>query len=199
LNCINAKVFITGSALQFQNKELPIDENIPFEASSPYSVARIQSTYAARYYRNKFGMNIYIGYLFNHDSPLRKEQYVNQHIVKTIKRIHSGSIEKLEIGNIEVKKEFNFAADLMEAVWILVNQNNINEAVIGSGKAYSIEEWIEYCFNKINKKWQDHVIFKTNYQPDYKILTCNPRLIKSLGWKPNVSFYQLADLMMGQI
>lgn len=190
------KVFISGSAMQFENNGLPIDEHTPFEPSSAYSVSRIHSVYAARYYRKKFGLNIYIGYFFNHDSPLRTEQHVNQKIARAIQRINKGSNEKLELGNIEVRKEFNFAADVVEAVWILVNQDKIYEAVIGSGKAYSIKEWLEYCFSKINKNWQDYVVIKNNFVSEYDVLVSNPATIKSLGWEPRLNFNQLADLMM---
>ncbi len=196
LHCPLAKVFISGSAMQFQNNGLPIDEQTPFEASSPYSVARIQSVYAARYYREKFGLQVYVGYFFNHDSPLRTEHHVNQKIVQAVKRIQAGSSEKLEIGNMDVKKEFSFAGDIVEAVWLLVNQSTVFEAIIGSGKAYSIKEWAEYCFKKINKNWQDHVISNGNFKSEYNVLVSNPRLIKSLGWEPKINFHQLADSMM---
>jgi GDPmannose 4,6-dehydratase len=199
LLCPDTKVFISGSAMQFENNGLPIDEHTPFEPSSAYSVARIHTVYASRYYRNKFGLKVYIGYFFNHDSPLRTEQHVNQKIVRAIQRINKGSNEKLQLGNIEVRKEFNFAADVVEAVWILVNQDKIYEAVIGSGKAYSIKEWLEYCFSKINKNWQDYVVIKDNFVSEYDVLVSNPATIKSLGWEPRLNFSQLADLMMDDV
>ena len=83
LHCPATKVFLSGSAMQFKNEGFPISEQTPFEASSPYSVARIQSVYAARYYRDKFGLKVYVGYFFNHDSPLRTEQHVNQKIASS--------------------------------------------------------------------------------------------------------------------
>ena len=102
----------------------------------------------------------------------------------------------MELGNIDVKKEFNFAGDVVEAVWMLVNQDIVHEAVIGSGKAYSIKDWVEYCFNKIDKKWREHVISKNNFATEYDVLVSNPKLIKSLGGEPKVNFHQLADVMM---
>jgi len=199
LNCSTAKVFLSGSAMQFKNDGLPIDEKTPFQASSPYSVARIQSVYAGRYYRETFGLQVYVGYFFNHDSPLSAEQHVNQKIVKAVKRIAAGSKEKLELGNIDVQKEFNYAGDVVEAVWMLVNQDKVFEAIIGSGKAYSIRDWLEYCFKKTKNNWQDFVEIKQNYIPEYTILVSNPKLIRSIGWQPRVDFYQLADLMLGDL
>jgi len=197
LHCPKAKVFIPGSALQFKNSGLPIDEQSSFEASSPYAIARIHSVYAARYYRTKFGLQVYVGYFFHHDSPFRAEHHINQKIVKTVNRISAGSSEKLELGNIEIKKEFNFAGDIIEAVWLLVNQNIVFEAVIGSGIAYTIREWADYCFNRINKNWQEYIIIKNNYHSEYDVLVSNPNVMKSLGWVPEVNFHQLADMMMG--
>jgi GDPmannose 4,6-dehydratase len=196
LSCPQAKVFLSGSAMQFKNEGQPINENTPFEAKSPYAVARIQSVYAGRYYRDAFGLSVYIGYFFNHDSVRRTEEHVNQKIVQTIKRIKSGSEEKLELGNIDVKKEFNYAGDIVEAVWMMVNQDAVFEAVIGCGEAHSIKEWVEYCFNKIGKNWQDYVTVRKNYAPEYDVLVSNPKLITSIGWKPKINFEKLADLMM---
>lgn len=196
LHCSSAKVFLSGSAMQFKNEELPIDEQTPFEAKSAYAVARIQSVYAARYYSSAFGIKTYVGYFFNHDSPLRSEQHVNQKIVKTALRISQGSKEKLTLGNIEVQKEFNYAGDIIEAVWSLVNQNKITEAVIGCGKAYKIKDWLTYCFEKKKLNWKEHVILDDNFIPEYKILISNPKLIMSCGWQPKVNFNQLANMMI---
>ena len=189
------KVFLSGSAMQFENKGLPIDEQTPWLASSPYSVARIQSVYAGRYYQ-KIGIAVYVGYFFNHDSPYRAERHVNQKIVKAAKYLSNGNSEKLQLGNIDVQKEFNFAGDVVEAIWRLVNQNAVYEAVLGSGKAYSIKDWVEYCFKKTNKNWKEYVEIKQHFVPEYQILVSNPKLIKSLGWQPKVEFSQLADMMM---
>ena len=196
LHCPASKVFLSGSAMQFKNEGLPIDEQTPFEASSPYSIARIQSVYAGRYYRSAFGLKVYVGYFFNHDSSLRSERHVNQKIVCSVKRIANGSTEKLEFGNIDVKKEFNYAGDVVEAVWTLINQDTVFEAIIGSGDAHSIQEWVEYCFKKINRNWEDYVMINHDFIPDYKILVSNPELIRSIGWQPKVDFYKLADIMM---
>nr|WP_321496404.1 GDP-mannose 4,6-dehydratase [uncultured Methanolobus sp.] len=196
IHCPAAKVFLSGSAMQFKNEELPINEQTPFEANSPYSVSRIQSVYAGRYYRSAFDLKVYVGYFFNHDSPLRSERHVNQKIVSSVKRIANGSDEKLILGNIDVKKEFNYAGDVVEAVWTLVNQDTVFEAIIGSGIAYSIREWVEYCFKKVNIDWKEHVIIEQDFIPEYKILVSNPELIRSIGWRQKVDFHKLADIMM---
>jgi GDPmannose 4,6-dehydratase len=196
LHSKHSRVFLSGSAMQFKNEGKPINESSPFEASSAYSVARIQSVYAARYYRRSFGLKVYTGYLFNHDSFLRTEKHVNKKITAAVNKIKNGSKLKLVLGNIDVKKEFNFAGDVVEAIWILVNQDKIYEAVIGSGKAYSIKEWLTFCFEKNNLVWQDFVDIKKDFLPEYEVLVSDPALIMSLGWQPKTSFFQLADNML---
>lgn len=189
------KVFLSGSALQFENSGAPIDENTPFAASSPYAVSRIQSIYAGRYYRT-LGAQVYAGYFFNHDSPRRTERHVNQKIALAAKRIAAGSLEKLELGDITVRKEFNFAGDIVKAVWTLVNQDTVYEAVIGSGKVYGIVDWLELCFSHVGKDWREHVIKKTNFKSGDNVLQSNPAIIKSLGWLPEVEIGELAEMMM---
>lgn len=192
----STRVFLSGSAMQFKNEGQPINENTPFEANSPYAIARIQSTYAGRYYRNCFGLKVYTGYFFNHDSPLRTENHINQKIVRIAQQISAGRNELLEIGNIHVEKEFNFAGDLMEAIWILVNQDEIYEAVIGSGIAHSIEDWARSCFETVNLDFEKYLQLKNDFKAEYKILVSDPKVILSLGWKPKMDFNSLVKLMM---
>lgn len=186
----NTKVFLSGSAMQFENDGSPIDENTKFAATSPYAASRIASVYAARYYRLR-GRQVYVGYFFNHDSPRRSEQHVNQKIARAARRG-----EPIEIGDVNVKKEFNYAGDAVEAVWRLVNQDVIYEAVIGSGEAHSIEEWLAICYALANRDWREYVTIKANYKPEYNVLISNPALIKSLDWHPLVDINGLAKIMM---
>ena len=190
----HSRIFLSGSAVQFQNNGKPINEATPFAALSPYAISRIASVYSGRYYRS-LGMRIYVGYFFNHDSPLRTERHVNQKIISAVKRIAGGSKEILEIGGISTKKEFNFAGDIVEAVWKLVNQEKYFEAVIGSGKAYAIKDWIKICFDIAKLDWKKYVIKKEGFTSEYKLLVSDPSIIKSLGWIPKVNIHQLAKLM----
>jgi GDPmannose 4,6-dehydratase len=192
----NSKIFLSGSAMQFKNDGFPIDENSDFEAKSPYAFSRIHSVYVGRYYREVFGMKIYVGYFFNHDSILRSENHINMKIAQFVKKVALGFEGKLIIGNLDVMKEFNYAEDVVEAVWCLVNQEIHFELVIGSGKAYSILDWTKSCFTMIGKKWDDYVVVDNNYKPEYKILVSNPRLLISIGWKPKTNFKQLVNIII---
>ena len=193
---LNTKVFISGSALQFKNNGIPIDEETPFDYSTTYAISRTYSVNIARYYREKFGVKAYIGYFFNHDSPLRSEKHINQKVVSHVVKVKRGSRDKLIIGNLNVRKEFSFAKDIVEAVWLLINQDSFYETVIGSGIAYSIKDWVNYCFEKYSLNWKDHIIIDENYKTDYEILVSNPKKIKLLGWKPQTNIFELADIML---
>lgn len=190
-----SKVFITGSGLQFFNEGNPISEDSPFEASSPYAIARIQSVYAARYYRS-LNVKTYVGYLFNHDSPLRKPNHVSQKIVLAAKRIVQGAEDKLYIGDLAVEKEWTFAGDIALGIMMLVKQDNVFEAVIGSGKAYSIQDWIEVCFSMLGLDWRISVERTENFYPEYKRLVSNPTLMHTLHWQPNIGLQELAAMMI---
>jgi len=190
-----SKVFISGSGLQFVNMDKPIKETDDFEARDPYSVSRIQSVYAARYYR-RLGIKTYVGYFFNHDSPRRSERHMAKKIAEAAKRVAAGSTEKMEIGDAAVIKEWTFAGDVVKGIYALVIQDAVFEANIGSGAGYSIQEWLEACFTKIGKDWKDYVVLRNDFIPEYKQLVSDSSLIFSLGWKPEVSFGQLADMML---
>lgn len=192
----NSKVFISGSGLQFKNEDKPIKETDTFDARDAYSVSRIQSVHAARYYRNAFGTKAYVGYFFNHDSPRRSERHMAQKIAAAAVRIANGSSEIIEIGDITTIKEWTFAGDVVEAVWCLVNQDKVYEANLGSGIGYSIENWLNECFGLIDKNWKDHVVLKQGFQAEYKQLVSDSSLIHSLGWRPTTSLKQLAAMMM---
>jgi len=193
----HSKVFISGSGLQFRNAGLPIKESDPFEARDAYSLCRIQSVYAARYYRS-LGLKTYVGYFFNHDSPRRTERHVSKMIANAVKRIAKGEEVKVEIGDVSVVKEWTFAGDIVKAVWTFVQQEEIEEAVLGSGEGYSIMEYIKECFALIDKDWKDYVATQDDFKPDYKRLVSDPSLIYSLGWKPEISFSELVKMMIDE-
>ena len=194
----DTKVFITGSGLQFVNTGVPISEHDAFEANSAYSVARIQSVYAARYYRS-LGIRVYVGYLFHHESPLRKPNHVSKMIALAVQRIAAGSDEMIELGDISVRKEWTFAGDVVRGILTLVEQDTVFEAVIGSGVAYSIQDWLEICFKLIGKDWRDYARLREGFTSEYKQLVSNPRAINALDWFPSVELPELAKIMTASL
>lgn len=190
-----SKVFISGSGLQFVNNNKPISESDAFEARDAYSVSRIHSVYAARYYR-RLGVKVYVGYFFNHDSPRRSERHMAKKISTFAKMIAEGSGRKLEIGDINTVKEWTFAGDIVEGIYTLVQQDEVYEANISSGLGYSIKDWLDMCFKITGKSWEEHVILKNDFVAEYRSLVSDPSLIFSLGWKPETTFEQLAQMMV---
>ncbi len=189
------KIFISGSGLQFKNNDQPIKETDTFEANDSYSMCRIQSAYTTRYYRS-LGMQAYMGYFFNHDSPLRAENHMTQKLLQAAKRIHNGSKEKIMIGDLEACKEYGYAGDIVAAVWTLVNQDEIYEATLGTGIAYPLPTWLDTCFSHFKLDWKDYVIHNPDYQPPYKILVSDNSTIKSLGWSAKTDLQELKNLML---
>lgn len=194
-NALPSKIFISGSGLQFKNDEKPIKESDPFEGRDAYSVSRIQSVYTARYFRS-IGIKVYVGYFFNHDSPLRTERHMTKKIAEAAKRIGKGSNEKLMIGNLEAIKEYTYAGDIVNGIWTLVNQDKVFESNISSGKGYTIKDWLQECFSLVNMNWQDYVTIDDEFKSSYSQLISDPSIINSLGWTPEISFKELAKMMM---
>jgi GDPmannose 4,6-dehydratase len=197
LHAPTARVFIPGSAVQFKNVGQPIDEEAPFEASSPYAVARIQSVYAARYFRS-LGVRTYVGYLFHHDSPRRGPRHVAQLIASAARRIGGGSQEVLELADTSVVKEWTFAGDVVRAMLALVEQDDVTEAVIGSGEGHAIADWAERCFSAVGRNWRDHVRVAPGGRAEHPRLVSRPVRLRSLGWRPLVTFDGLAEMMMAE-
>jgi len=191
----SSRVFITGSGVQFKNNGNPISEHNEFEANSPYAVSRIQSVYAARYFRS-LGLKTYVGYLFHHESPYRKPDHVSKMITLAVQRIAAGSKEHLELGDISVQKEWTFAGDVAKGIFALTNQDAEFEATIGSGIAYSIENWLDQCFSLAGLNWRNHVRLREGFTAEYKMLVSDPTTINKLGWFPSVSFPELARMML---
>jgi GDPmannose 4,6-dehydratase len=194
-HCPASKVFLAGSALQFQNDNQAIHELTPFDNKSAYAAQRNSSVSLARYFRESLGVNVYVGYFFHHDSPRRDDRHIAMKIVNAALRIKAGANKKIYIDNIFFEKEWTYAGDAMEAVFALVNQSNIFEAVIGSGKPFSIKEWGELCFGILGLTFEDFLEKTDNTSHESKRIFCFPRRINSLGWEPKIGFEEMAFLM----
>lgn len=190
-----SKVFIAGSAEQYENKGNAINESSPFKANSSYSAERIYSTHISRYFREKYNIQVYNGFFFHHDSPFRSNDHLNQRILNFVKDLSLESNSKFRIGDYTIQKEFNYSGDFMRAVWLLINQNSIYEVVIGSGKPYPISDWLEMAFTKRNLDWKHWVELDPEYNKPYDKLFSDPSLMKSLGWEPKLDKTDLLNLM----
>jgi GDPmannose 4,6-dehydratase len=188
------KVFITGSGLQFRSENKPIHESNPFEANNSYSAARIYSTYLARYYRT-IGIKTYVGYLFHHESQHRQPTSISKIILNAARRISEGHKEVLEIGDLDVFKEWTYAGDVVNGIKTLVEQDKITEAVIGSGDGYTIKDWAELCFSYYGLNYLDHITTKSSFKSEYSYLISDPRTMRSIGWRPMIDLRRLLEIM----
>jgi GDPmannose 4,6-dehydratase len=189
------RVLIVGSGVQFKNSGLPISEDCDFDPSSAYAVARIQSVYAARYYR-RLGVNAYVGYLFHHESPYRRPHHVSKMIIDGIKRIAAGAAEKITIGDASVEKEWAYAREVAEGMFMLVEQDDVYEAAIGTGVGHSINDFLTEAFRQAGLSLEEHVQVRGDYRPEYARLVSDPRTMTGLGWKATTDLEQLVELML---
>jgi GDPmannose 4,6-dehydratase len=196
-HCRETTVVVAGSALQFRNRGEAIHENDPFEADSAYSLARIQATHAARYYRGR-GVRAHVAYLFHHDSPWRRPPHVSARICQDVAAIARGTGTDVEVGDLSVEKEWGYAGDVAEALVTLAAQSEVFEAVVGTGEAHSIGEWVERCFFHAGIPSAGRIRTREGFRAEYGRLVSNPETVRRLGWSPRVSFDELAGAMMRQ-
>jgi GDPmannose 4,6-dehydratase len=192
-----ARVFLPGSGVMFRNEGHPISEHDEFVASSPYALARIHSVHAARYFRT-LGLRVFVGHLFHHESPLRGPGHVSRMIVDAAHRASAGASEIIEIGDVTVEKEWAFAGDIAAGMFALAEQNEVFEAVIGTGRAYAIRDWLDACFGLVRCDWRKFVRLRADFVPEYRRLVSDPATMLKLGWSPRVGFAELAAMMMAK-
>lgn len=184
------RVFLAGSAYQFRNDGNPIKETDPWETRSVYCAARGYSNLLARAYRH-MGLHVYFGYFFHHDSPRRHARHISQRIASAARESR-----EVEIGNMDVVKEWTWAGDAVEAIWSLVNQDAVWEANIGTGIGHSIAEFAHACFAVNGLDYLQYVRPRPGFQPEYSRLTCDPSRIFSTGWRPRHDLQYLAEQMV---
>ena len=183
----NCKIFIPGSAVQFNLINLPLNENSIQYPNSPYAVDRIYTYNLSKYFRDKFGLKIYFGFLFHHDSPLRNDNHLTIEIIKKLKKIKETGINSLKINNLNYTKEFNHAKDIVKAIWVFLNQDQVYEIVIGSGEPISIKTFI----NKVLIEFGITGEYEFGNLGNKEIVSCDPHLIKKMGWIPEYNIQQL--------
>jgi len=184
------RIFLPGSAYQFKNDGNPIKETDPWETRSVYCAARGYSNLLARAYRH-MGLHVYFGYFFHHDSPRRHARHISQRIASAAREGR-----EVEIGNMEVVKEWTWAGDTVQAIWSLVNQEKIWEANLGTGIGHSIAEIAQACYAVKGLDYRSYVRPRTDFVPEYSRLTCDPTRIFETGWRPLHDLNYLAEQMV---
>jgi len=190
-----SKVFIASSALIFENKGLPINESNEIIVDTAYSLARVESLNIARYYRSR-DRQVYVGFLFNHESPMRPPGSVVREITKGIVDIDLGLSKTLNVGNANVVKEWMWAGDAVDAIFTLVNQNDVFEACIGDGIGRSVRDYAAACCNVVGVPLDECLVENLGYRTEYSSLVSDPSRIRSLGWSPKFNMEDLAVSMV---
>jgi GDPmannose 4,6-dehydratase len=193
------RIYQASSSEMFgDNPDYPQSEETMLMPASPYACAKVFAHNLCRNYRESYGMYIASGILFNHESPRRGETFVTRKITRAAARIKLGLQEKLYLGNLDAKRDWGFAGDYVDAMWRMLQQDLPGDYVIATGKTHSVNEWLELVFKEAGLSVEENVeIDKRLFRPhEVPILLGNPTKAKDeLGWKPQITFKQLAKMM----
>jgi len=179
--------------------ETPQSETTPFYPRSPYAAAKVYAHWQTINYREAYDLFACNGILFNHESPLRGETFVTRKISRAATRIKLGLQEKLYLGNLEAKRDWGFAGDYVEAMWLMLQQDEPDDYVIATGKNYSVQEFLAAVFSHLDLDWKAHVEIDARYFRPTEVdeLLGNPeKAMNKLGWKPKVDLDGLVRMMV---
>jgi len=204
IKSINSKVrFYQASSSEMFGKvmETPQKETTRFHPRSPYGVAKVYGHYITLNYRESYDMFACSGILFNHESPRRGLEFVTRKISHAVARIHLGKQKKLELGSLEPKRDWGFAGDYVEAMWLMLNHDKADDFVISTGENHSVREFVEIAFEIAGiKDWEKYVVHNS---PDHmrpaevdNLIGDYSKAKKELGWKPKTSFKALVEMMV---
>jgi GDPmannose 4,6-dehydratase len=196
------KLYNAGSSECFGGADsVPSDELTPFRPRSPYAVAKSSAFWGVVNYREAYQLFACSGILFNHESPLRQEHFVTQKIVKTACRIAAGSGETLHLGNITIARDWGWAPEYVEAMWLMLQQSKPNDYVIATGETHTLEELVAEVFRNLGLDWQDHVLADQSLlRPlDITISKANPSLASEvLGWRAKYRMKDVVRMMIDE-
>ncbi|PQO27026.1 GDP-mannose 4,6-dehydratase [Blastopirellula marina] len=198
----NIRFYQASSSEMFGKvQEEPQTEKTPFWPRSPYGVSKMYGHWMTVNYRESYNMFACSGILFNHESPLRGIEFVTRKISYAVARIAHGLQKELRLGNLDAERDWGFAGDYVEAMWLMLQAKKPDDYVVATGKKYTVREFARLAFGRVNIDWEEHVVVDEKfYRPaDVNTLCGNPAKAQTeLGWKPKVSFEQLVHLMVDE-
>ena len=194
------KFYQASSSEMFgSTKEMPQNEKTQFYPRSPYGVAKLYAHWITVNYRESYGLFATSGILFNHESPRRGMEFVTRKITDGVARIKLGLAKKLRLGNLSAKRDWGFAGDYVEAMWLMLQQKQAKDYVIATGETHSVKEFAEEAFHHVGLDWKKYIkIDRAFFRPaevDH-LRGDASRAKKELGWKPNVGFKELVHMMV---
>jgi GDPmannose 4,6-dehydratase len=197
---LKSRVYQAGSSEMFGLvQETPQTERTAFHPRSPYGVSKVFGHWMAVNYREGYGMHVSNGILFNHESPRRGENFVTRKITMAVAAIKKGQQRELRLGNLDAKRDWGYARDYVEAMWLMMQQEKPDDYVIATGETHSVREFLEEAFSYAGLKWRDHVVLDAKYlrPAEVDVLLGDPTKARAtLGWKPRVGFKELVRLMV---
>lgn len=179
--------------------EVPQRETTPFYPRSPYGVAKVYGHWITINYRESYDLHASSGILFNHESPRRGLEFVTRKITHHVAQIKRGLIDELRLGNLDARRDWGYAADYVEAMWLMLQQESPQDYVVSSGETHSVEEFLEEAFGCVDLDWHDYVVQDPRFMrpAEVDLLVGNSdKARRNLGWEPTVSFAELVRLMV---
>jgi len=189
----------SSSEMYGQVAEIPQNEHTPFHPRSPYGVAKVYSFWQVVNHRESYDMYACNGILFNHESPRRGETFVTRKVTRAVTRIALDLQRKLYLGNLDAERDWGFAGDYVEAMWLMLQQDSAEDYVISMDERHSVREFAELAFSKMNLDWEQYVEIDPRYfrPAEVEVLQGDSTKARTeLGWKPKVSFEELLDMML---
>jgi GDPmannose 4,6-dehydratase len=189
----------SSSELYGMALETPQKETTPFYPRSPYGCAKAYSFYVVRNYREAYGFFACNGILFNHESPRRGETFVTRKITRAATRISVGLQDKLYLGNLDAQRDWGYAPEYVEAMWLMLQHDLADDYVIATGETHSVQEFVEETFGLLGMDWREHVELDPRYLRPTEVDLLQGDRTKAkmkLGWEPKVSFKELVRLMV---
>ena len=202
IRAVNRKLrFYQASSSEMFGKvlETPQTETTPFYPRSPYGVAKVYGHFITVNYRESYDVFAVSGILFNHESPRRGLEFVTRKVTDGVARIKLGLAEKLHMGNLDARRDWGFAGDYVEAMWLLLQQPEARDYVIATGEMHTVRELLEVAFKHVGLDYEQHVVIDEKFfRPAEVDLLCgdSSKAQKELKWKPRVSFEGLVQMMV---
>ena len=194
------KIYSAGSSECFGDTgNIAADETTPFRPRSPYAVAKSAAFWQVANYREAYGLFACSGILFNHESPLRPERFVTQKIIATACRIAQGSKEKLHLGNTKIYRDWGWAEEYVEAMFLILQEKKPDDFIIATGETYSLEDFLHFAFDYLNLEWKKNVVINENlFRPaDLNVGKGNPTKAKNqLGWQAKYKTKEIVEMMI---
>lgn len=193
------RAYQAGSSEMFGSTPPPQNEDTPFHPRSPYAASKAAAHYYAANYREAYGLFVCNGILFNHESPRRGETFVTRKITRAVGRIKLGLQQKLYLGNLDAKRDWGFAGDYVEAMWLMLQQPEPDDYVVATGESHSVRELLQAAFACASLDWQDWVEVDPKYfRPSEVDYLCGDasKARRKLGWQPRVDFRTLVEMMV---